>query len=223
LQFQQFSSTIADAAIQQQQSLRDGYASIANSITASSMSRNDTWPLCTLPLFETYAKNFFVQSRAEVLTVFNRVLRDERANWEEYATAHYQEWIKQGHMFRYGSLDNLDPNTTKYHPFISAPSPYGFIPEEDHEVSYPTWSYSPPPRNYGLVNWDLLTISDYADAVQALLTLKNETIATRVRPYRMFSSDLTLRAYVYIVITNPTFFLLSLSSLCFQRSPLELQ
>jgi len=70
--FQQFSTTVADAALQQQQAIRDAYASFSNAIAAVSSTNNASWPFYTVPFFESFAKSFFVQSRAEVITMFYR-------------------------------------------------------------------------------------------------------------------------------------------------------
>lgn len=115
--------------------------------------------------------------------MFYRVTNDQRANWESYSAANYQSWVRQGHLLHYGDLSNLNPNTTLFHPYISMPTAAGFVPDVTKDEYYVAWTNSPPPMNYGMINWDVTGVPDYQTAIQATLALRNETIVTRVRPY----------------------------------------
>jgi len=121
------------------------------------------------------------------------VANDQRAHWESYSAANYQAWVRQGHLFHYGDLSNLDPNTTLFHPFISMPTAAGFVPDVTKDEYFVAWTNSPPPMNYGMINWDVTGVPDYQTAIQATLALRNETIVTRVRPYAVaIGTDLTV-------------------------------
>lgn len=155
--------------------------SIAQTVTASAQSSNATWPFYTLPFFESFAENFFVQSRAEIFAVFNAVERHERENWTQYAASMYGSQIKEGHMLAYGNLDKLNDDESNFHVDITKPGPEGFVPDGHRDVYFPTWSWSPPLFSYGLLNWNIQALPDYDNAIRAAITLANETVITRVR------------------------------------------
>ena len=168
--------------MEQQRNIREAYVGLTQTVSASAKSVNATWPFYTLPYFENYAQNFLTQSGAEVFTVFNVANSSNREAFTQYANDNHETWVKEGHMIKYGSLDNLKEEN--YHPYIGKFSAEGFVSDDEGRDHYfSAWSYSPPPVSYGLINWNLATIGDYGDAMGAVLALKNQTIVTRVRPY----------------------------------------
>lgn len=187
-QFQQFSTAVADAAVLQQQTVRNAFRSASNAITTLAYTNNATWPFYTVPYFETLAKNFVIQSRAEIFTIFPRVGREQRAAWDSYSSRNYQSWVKEDHLLRYGDLSHLDDNTSKFHPFItmSGPSGSGLVPEVVKDQYFVSWCNSPPPMTYGMINWDVSSLPDTDSAIRAALTLKTDTVCTHVRPYSKF-------------------------------------
>ena len=176
---------MASAAVNQQLSVRNAFESTSSAITTLSYTNNATWPLYTVPFFESLSANFFNQTRAELLSFFPKVERDQRMAWEEYSARNYQDWVKQGHLMRYGDLSHLDGNTSKFHPYISMKSPTGLVPDVVKDEYFVSWCNSPPPMNYGMINWDVTSIPDSEEAIQAALTLKNQVVGSRVRPYSM--------------------------------------
>jgi hypothetical protein len=43
------------------------------------------------------------------------------------------------------------------------------------------WLYSPPPAQYGAVNWNLITVPDYEAIIVAMKALPGEVLITKVR------------------------------------------
>lgn len=150
-------------------------------MSAYAQSTDAKWPFFTMPLYESYAEDILKQSKLEVIALAPYVAQDEQAGWVEYANATYAEWVEEGHMIRSGNLDRLKP--VAYHPFISRPSPEGFVPDiSTREYYFPFWSFSPAPAAYGAINWNMVAVPDYAPLIEDMLYLRNETVVSRVRP-----------------------------------------
>ena len=136
----------------------------------------------TLPLYELHAKNFLIQSGAEITTLFPLVENKNRKAWIEYANKTLEDWVKEGHMIQKGNLGRLNP--VGYKAFISKPTAEGMIPQDENDSYFPTWMFSPPPSTYGLTNWDLLSIDDYGTIV-FLATLLPEWVCTYCFAYSL--------------------------------------
>ena len=154
-QFKQFSRTIADAALAQQEGISDGFKSIATIMSAYSSTNNVTWPFLSIPKFEHYAENVRKQAGMEILTYFPKVEADLKDAYLEYVSENYQATVKEGHITQTGSLDRLvDPGNKSYHPYISTPTLEGeMVPDKERDTYWPMWEFSPPPATYGFINW----------------------------------------------------------------------
>mmetsp|Transcript_18107 Transcript_18107/g.36476 ORF Transcript_18107/g.36476 Transcript_18107/m.36476 type:complete len:1137 (+) Transcript_18107:96-3506(+) len=180
--FEKFSETIGVAAMQQQKNVRDGFEAFANILTASSQSANAVWPYYTLPLYETYARYAIEQTGVEIMVVNNVVPKSERVSYEAWTAEHYYEAAMEAHMIRNGNLDQLPDNST-FIPHITRASPDGNIPDIERESYFAVWNWSPPPFSYGVLNWNPASLQDYDHVLNAALTLKYDTVWTKVRPY----------------------------------------
>ena len=182
-QFEQFSTTIAGAAIGQQKNVRNGLDQFSTFVSAwgNSDQNNESLPFITLPDFEQIGANIRKQAGFEVLGFQPLIFHDQRNAWVEYATANYEKWIKQGHMYMYGNLTRLKEGT--YHPYISQFSDDGtsMVPRSEENFYLPFWLFSPPPASYYLVNGDSLSIPRVKSAVLILLELQNETLFSPIQ------------------------------------------
>ena len=164
----------------QQKILYDSFRAVGDSISADALRTGSKWPYYTSPYYELYAGQALNQSRAEIAAFFTHVDSDGRDNWTEYATANYHEWSRAGHMYKYGNLDRLDE--VNYVPDMLQKSPEGnWIPDNEWDEYWPMWLYSPPPAQYGAVNWNLINVPDYEQIVEAAKVLRGESIICRVR------------------------------------------
>ena len=109
------------------------------------------------------------------------VHRGGEEDWLNYSSSHYEEWVKEGHVIETGNTNAL--KAAGYHPFISSPGPDGFAPDAERDYYFASWSFSPPPASYGLINWNVAAIPDYAGVVSTLLQVEDEVIVSNVRPY----------------------------------------
>jgi hypothetical protein len=180
-QYRQFSSTVGDAAIEELRDVRQGYRQLADAITAGAQASNASWPFYTVPSFEYYARNFFIQSKAERVGFRPLVRADQVEEWLDYADARYQDVYRESHMMRYGNMDRLKP--TGYKKFISRQTPDGPLPDIERDFYFPTYQASPPDVSYSILNFNPMSVPDFHDAITAALTLKNEPVVTKVRPY----------------------------------------
>ncbi|CAB9501451.1 Receptor-type guanylate cyclase gcy [Seminavis robusta] len=185
--FEQFSRTLGDAAIGQQQDLRDGIESYTDFISMHARGTNQTWPYIYIEGFEVYARDYLNQAHCEMTSFFPKVYPDLRDAYINWANEHVQSWIWESHMIQKGSFERLVDITgnKSYHPYIAKPiGPGQFVPDINRSDYYlPSWHLSPPPSSYGLVNWNMQSTGDYDATLPGIHKLKNETLCTRVRPY----------------------------------------
>lgn len=166
----------------QQVDILNAFSNLGSQMTAYAQSTNATWPYFWLPLFETYAEDALRDSRAEGVSVANFVTHEQRETYVDFATDNYEAMVMEGHLLRSGDLDRL--SETGYHPYLTSTNGAGeFEMEEEREFYFPSFSFSPPPFSYGLINWNMLSVQDYDNAINAMLDLKNETVLTPVRSY----------------------------------------
>jgi hypothetical protein len=136
--FDQFARALGDAAVEQQNDIRAAFRQFANSISAYAQTNNKTWPLVTLPFFQSYGEHTLIQSGTEIFNVFMRVEHEERETYTDYTGDNHEAWVKEGHMLRYGNLDLLNP--VGYHPYISnSLNGTGFWPDIDRDYYFCAW------------------------------------------------------------------------------------
>ena len=137
-QFLQFSRALGDAAIAQQQDIRQAFRQYANIASAYAQTNNKTWPFVTIPLFQSYGEHTLTQSGTELFNMFMRVEHKNREPYVNYTTANHEAWVKEGHMARYGNLDRL--NEVGFHPYISnSLNGTGFLPDVDRDYYFCAW------------------------------------------------------------------------------------
>jgi hypothetical protein len=151
---------------------------MADSISAYAQSTNATWPYFTLPLFETYAEDARLMSRAQSLQVFNVVTK--REEYISYATENYKQWVAEGHLHKYGSVGSRDDHD--YNPFISKMTSEGPVADIERYVYFAAWTSSPPPDSYGQINYNTGSLPDVEKLLYAAIALKNETLVGKSQP-----------------------------------------
>lgn len=158
---------------------------MANTIaTYAESNGNENWPFVTVPLFESMAQHGLKQAHMETINFLPRVEANQRYNWVQYANSNYQQWVQDGHMLQKGNLGRLVGGEDSYHPFLSARKQDGsFVNQTENDVYFASWQYSPPPATYDLINGDLLSVPQFAQATAALLELGSETLVTMVFPH----------------------------------------
>ncbi|CAB9511106.1 Receptor-type guanylate cyclase gcy [Seminavis robusta] len=183
--YTQFARTLVDAALEQQQSLRDSMATLSNEITGHAQANNLTWPYVILPLFESYALNYFKHCAGEYVGVNNLVKHNESEAYINWTTAHYKDWIEQSHIIRYGNTDLLDTDPTRYNQFISKKSAEGEVPDDVREYYSARTIQSPPMRGYGpLMNLNIASIGTNDQVIDGVIKLKYETLVTALKPFQ---------------------------------------
>lgn len=180
-QFQQFSRAVATAAAGQQQDIRDALVAFSNTLTVSAASMKEGWPFIKLPSLAHFSKDYVDHSGCEAVAYMPVVRRSMQEEWISFTNRTNEDFVKEAHMATYGSLENLTPKY--YHPYMTKVGSNGLEAEAtDLDTYYPMYGYYPPPRTYGIMNWNMHGVPDYASAINAAVLLKNETIITRVRP-----------------------------------------
>jgi len=188
-QFQQFARTLLDAAVEQQRDINNALESLSNTLSLSADligqgQGNPTWPYFFPPRFETYAKDFRATCHAELVGISNIVTKDQREPYIRYTTAHYQDAVKEAHLTKYGNLDNLDLDSSSYHPYFTKKGENGSIAEDDERDSYfVQTTQSPPDGDYDEINFNIASENDVRTNIDTVLLLQNETIISGIRPF----------------------------------------
>jgi hypothetical protein len=145
IQFEQFSRTVGNAAVDQQKEMRDGFVSFCSFYSQSAYEVNATWPIYALPNFEAHAGNMMKQTGVEILKVAHYIKDVDAKAALEYANQNYERWFVEGHMTRYGNLNRLNATKTNYHPYFTLHDHNGTrVPDEvQREKHYALWEYSP--------------------------------------------------------------------------------
>lgn len=138
-----------------------------------------------LPFFESYAKGFFDHSAAEFIGVQNLVPDEQREAFVNWTTDHYQDWLEESHMLQYGHEDYLNKDESKYNEYISQRDKNKTFPPDETRPYYAVRIVqSPPMRSYGpTMNLNLATIPGIQAIHDGVLTLQNETLVTRIKPF----------------------------------------
>ncbi|CAB9507840.1 Guanylate cyclase [Seminavis robusta] len=177
--FEKFSQTVADAALQSQEILHATQRDVCENMAVDAIRTGQTWRNYTNPYYEMQFGSARNQAKTELSAFFPFVEKDGRDAWIEYAGEHLTEWTHAGHMTKYGNLDRL--NEINYVPNMTKKGPDGFIPDDEYPEYWPMWLYSPPPAQYGAVNWNVLNVPDYNDMMTAIKVVRGEQIISKVR------------------------------------------
>lgn len=181
-QFDKFSKTVGNAAVAQQQKLRDSFRQASDAYSVDAFRTHQTWPYYVTNYTESLFGLARTSSRIELVACFHVVAKEDRKNWANFATDNYQSWIKPAHIAKYGNLSRLNDNEDEYVPDMSKKGPDGvFIPDDEYPEYWPMWHYSPPPATYGATNFNLINVPDYLNMVNAMKVLKGESVINSVR------------------------------------------
>ena len=158
---------------------------MSNAMTAYGQQTNATWPFVALKYFEMYGANLRKQSLIEAFWITHRVQHEDKEEFLDWIDANYEDEVAESF--------EVDPSTYQYfeggnyHPYFHIKTSEGFVEDGNRTEYYPLYQQSPPPFNYLLINYNLQGVQDYVDIIDASLTLQNETLFTRVRPYSAFT------------------------------------
>jgi hypothetical protein len=173
---------VADASLSHQVRIREATKTLGLTLSRTSQAKNATWPFFTLPHFENFGENEINAKKLETLQVMNVVHPDDYDAYVTYTRANAYDWIYNGHMLRYGNLDNFNPEPG-LPPYLKKFSPTeGFSISGGQDVYFPFWTFYPPPGTYNGVNWDMGN-TRRMPLLQSLLELKNQPLVTEAAPY----------------------------------------
>ncbi|CAB9505736.1 Receptor-type guanylate cyclase gcy [Seminavis robusta] len=179
--FEQFSRTLADAALEEQTNICAALRSLASTISSQAVAANvsDNWPNVKVKMFGLHAQHAMDQAKVEFMSWTPRVSAEQYDSYIEFATANYKELIDEGHMFQYGDLSHIskDPRFSRPPPFIGAIGPEGFGPDKPREVYWPSQLNSPPTLSYSM-NHNIGSLRSVEATVGALDHLQYETVFT---------------------------------------------
>ena len=129
MQFEQFARTVGDAAVDQQNRMRDAFVGFADHLSSSAKDLNATWPLFRVPLYELHASQVRLQSGVEYLHCQYVVTPKDAEEYLKFVTATYEDSVKEAHLVRYGNLDRLTP--TGYNPYFKVLGSNGSVADTE--------------------------------------------------------------------------------------------
>jgi hypothetical protein len=177
--YNSYANTIGDAAKVHKHNLFSTMRSFSNTISASAVAKNSTFPFVTVPIFEVLAESALQQSESELLIFTPKVEAGEVTRWQEYATANegwYEESKELAISYSEGSVVQSDFALGSPLPFI-----YNTIVDEDGNSSpgpprnppfYPIWQVSPPPFSPYLLKANIGGVPEFRSILEAADTAK---------------------------------------------------
>lgn len=154
-------------------------------ISSQAELRNIEWPAFHLNDYEMHASDFRKLSRAEYVGVNNLVRYDEQEFFLNYTSAHFEEWVQEGHILAYGHLNRLNNDTSRFLPFIQRKVDGKFVPDIERDLYFARVTQSPPPRTYGpLANFNIASLGTNEILMKSAVALRNETLISPVKPYQ---------------------------------------
>lgn len=153
-------------------------------ITLSSYGKNTQsteWPFETFPNFEKVVSNYRHVSQSRLIATVPFVENDQKAQWEEYSTAE-QGWIKESYQTIGLDIEPLPIPSTIYniqdqHATEALQGPFK-----------PLWQTSPPPKSAGVVNYNLMSNSMFADAFD-ISVQSQEALLTQITDISILLDD----------------------------------
>eukprot|EP00934_Nitzschia_sp_Nitz4_P005403 Nitzschia sp. Nitz4//scaffold296_size27349//382//4345//NITZ4_008196-RA/size27349-snap-gene-0.39-mRNA-1//1//CDS//3329546261//5393//frame0 len=178
--FDKFGDAVGQSARLHQKILRNSFKMLADTLAVDAVNSGTPFPYYNNDYYEIHAGIALNHTGAEFVTVFPLVEEEERETWLNYSTEYHSEWARAGHMIKYGNLDRLDESN--YVPaMLQHTEEEGWVPDDEWYEYWPMWLYSPPPVQYGAVNWNLINVPDYENIITAMRVLDGEALISPVR------------------------------------------
>lgn len=132
-----------------------------------------------IPFYESYSADFRKLAKSEISSLLPIVDEEYKDNYTAFVDANYEKWYDEGHMLENGNLDGF--TRVGYKDFIAAVGPDGFYADVARPTYFPIILNTPPPVNYGNLNFNLGFV--YGDICASVRELKNETLTSVVGSY----------------------------------------
>lgn len=156
----------------------------ALSVTLSSYTKtttNTVWPFETFPNYEEVVSNYRRMSHSRLIATIPMVEDTQKEEWEVYAEAE-QGWIKQSYQAMGLDIEPLPIHPTIYN-LVD-----GVATEALQGPFLPLWQTSPPPKNTGVVNYNMESNAEFSKAIDVALQ-NHEAILTQVTDINVILDD----------------------------------
>ena len=127
------------------------------------------------------------QASLELAAIHNLVPEDLKEEYSNYTLQNYAKWVNESLQTSEEAQKDFSP--VGFKPYIWGRGPDGPYADMGRESSYSIWTISPIPTNYGLLNWNAITLPDFKAMDEAMHVLKNETVFVGIRPYAAFNEE----------------------------------
>jgi hypothetical protein len=157
-QYDIFVQNIRDSSEKQFKELSIAYRQMADTITASAVSRGETFPYVKVPLFEVPAQNTRKLSGTEMFAWVPLVL--DRKEWVRYSIQEQGWWDESREIAESGKnmlLHQTSYSNESLRQFIWSRNETGHVAPAPAEAAYaPIWYCSPPPFSATFLNYNML-------------------------------------------------------------------
>eukprot|EP00934_Nitzschia_sp_Nitz4_P007001 Nitzschia sp. Nitz4//scaffold300_size22576//11739//15615//NITZ4_008544-RA/size22576-augustus-gene-0.9-mRNA-1//1//CDS//3329546985//6991//frame0 len=185
-QFEHFSKTLADAAVEQISQAVKAQWAFSRTISAYVETVDpEVWPLYHVPLISVYAADAIDIASIETAGIHVKVKGDEREAWEEFVELNHVAVMEEAHMITYGNLDHLadDANETFHNVIWSYDESGEAVTDPIRDEYWPSLDWGTAPITYGFVNWNIASSDIYSAIIDAMVTLGDEAMLTPIKPY----------------------------------------
>eukprot|EP00980_Cylindrotheca_fusiformis_P003630 scaffold814_cov100-Cylindrotheca_fusiformis.AAC.12 len=157
---------------------------LAATIEASVVATDTPWPMKSFPHFEKVVSEFRSVAKTRLVAFCPLVDQSEKAAWELYSIQN-QGWIQE-------SYEQVGwPGTPQeIRRQIYKEDPEGVTADDEVGPFMPVWQLSEPPKETGLVNFNLLSSPAFKQAYDAAF-LSEEAVFTQIVTDISFPSDET--------------------------------
>lgn len=209
-------------------------ASFSKTVTSLALFANGTWPMLSLPHFETRASDFLLISKAKQVGLAPLVSDENREDWEKYTVAN-QDWIQEGLDFQYmvastasfelwnedvddatslASEIKMESSTvlgqarpiqeTIWRNAFQTNQP---IVEKSKGPHLPIWQMYPSPRSSLVVNFNLLSTPELEELTQVAIRDRHAVLSGIVDNPVLLGTSTTLDVMVNprSVVLQPVF------------------
>jgi hypothetical protein len=159
---------------------------ISVTVASHAQASGNQWPFETFPHYESVASQFRDVSGTSVIVMAPLVEgSQQKAEWGLYSVKH-QEWLDQSYVTM-----GWDTQPYPIQASIYDVSDNGVVVESTSELTMPFWQRSEPPKDTGIVNYNLLSNSQVEMTYAALVDTNHGQLGPVMDTFALLGEDMT--------------------------------
>jgi len=134
---------------------------MAVTVETYALTSSTEWPFQTFPFFESVVSQFRNVSSTNVITLAPMVSNTQTQDWEPYSVEN-QDWLQQSYQTMGWNVEPFPIQGAIYNIDDS-----GLVVASDSSRNMPLWQQSEPPKDTGVINYNLLSNEQITMTYQA--------------------------------------------------------